>query len=231
MAKKSYKSKGSKRRRTRVPRFGPYKKTYKYVKTPSHKFVRSFQKTITSEGTGELGELTVSIGDFPSYTEFFNLYQRFRINALHFTFIPMVNNIEVCKSVSNLIANEPSDQIVNVNFYLANYFESPDAMSSLDDMRQLKSFRTYGITKRINWYVKPSVSVPVYWNQDNQYMGTAPKWKQWILTDSVGDNIKHISLKYGFDPSVWLQTLNGSHDFVVGYTVQVKAYIECRGIK
>lgn len=159
----------------------------------------------TSPTIDVLFKLESALADVPNYTEFTNLFDRFKIGGVLFKLISRFNVAPVGPSV-------PS-QVMTCLDYDGN---GPTTIAALNQYQNKKTTRGTAIHKR---FYKPAVLLAAY----QSLTGTSyvPKWNQYIDTAGVGPATPHYGL-YGIIPACVAD---------VTYDLEVTYWIQCRNVR
>jgi len=218
MARKysSYRRRLTRRRRPTMRRRMRRPRLYKAIRPQNqiHQFKRTFLK-----GTWTLNNLTdtfvaytFKLSDLPNYTEFTNLFDRFRIVKVAVHLIPQWTNNDLNPVTSMEKVNPAIYSVVDTTEDAA-----PTALTEMYEYSNLKITRGGRIHTR---YFSPAVLT-------NAFEGVAatayiPKWKQWITTDDYAT--PHYAIKLAGD-----KTQTSSNNFTV--RVMMSYYIQCKNVK
>jgi len=165
-----------------------------------HTFVRTSNRTTITASTtiDQSGSYTVSLGDFPSISDFTNLFDEYRIVQLTFEFFPIAITTPI----------QPIYTAID-----------PDDSSTPGSADTLRQFDTCRIVQGNHYFERtftPMVSSALYSGTFTSFGNMSP-YKVWI--DNASTSVQHYGLKY-----YWPATLLT----VAAYTVQCKAVIQCR---
>lgn len=180
------------------------------IRSGVHNFTRYVElpNITTSTVSDKLGGETFKLTDLPSYTEFTNLFDKFRICAVKYEIVPNwtssdINPIGTYQSVPN---------IFTVLDY--NDITTPGSLSELLQYKNLKRTRGHLIHKR---YIKPAVLAANY--EGAVTTAYTSVWKRWL--DTTDSGTLHYGLKYCIDQTSTAMT----------YRVYAKYYIQCKDPK
>lgn len=210
-------------RRGRPVRGRPRRKTglrRSMVMTKTPRYNSYFFKRKLLKGTIQLSNLAETFGsyvfklsDLPNYTEFTNLFDRYRILKVGVIFIPNWTSND-----SNPIT---TINTINPSIYTAiDYTEdgTPLALTELYEDSHCKITRGSKIHKR---YFSPAVLASSF--ETVTTTAYTPKWKQWITTDDPAT--PHYALKWAMDK---IATGSGQNFYV---KVFMTYYIQCKDLK
>lgn len=198
----------------------------KAVKTNLMSCVRSYVAipfTSTYPGSGwTYVNYTFSLGGVPGYTEFVNLFDQYRINAVKLTFLPQFTGNDFEDAVANNASSVPWIQNPRVHYCIDRSGIQTGTINSESKMLEYSSART---VKRpfepFSIYVK-SPSVHLGTATGVIIVGGAPKSKQWIDTDNYG--IVHHGCAIG------MQIPGGATNTTYGYEVMIKLYMQFKSV-
>lgn len=187
------------------------------TKTPrfnSYFFKRKFLKgTWTLNNVSEVfTSYTFKLSDLPNYTEFTNLFDRYRILKVAVILVP--------NWTTNDLNPVTSTERTNPSIYsVIDYTEdgTPASLSEMYEDSQCKITRGGRIHKRV---FTPAVLASSF--ETITTTAYTPKWKQWITTDDPAT--PHYALKLAGD-----KTYTSSNNFTV--KVFMTYYIQCKDIK
>lgn len=188
------------------------------TKTPkfnNYFFKRTFFKhTIQLSNTApSYGAYIFKLSDLPNYTEFTNLFDRYRILGVKVLFIPHWSNVD-----ANPVSTMP---LVNPDFYTVTDYTEDGVPTSLNELYEDTSFRVTRGGKIHKRYLKPAVLSQEF--ESTIATAYSPKWKQWITTDDPAT--PHYCLKWGADQLAVGTTQN----FYI--RVMMTYYIQCKDVK
>lgn len=191
-------------RRRRIVRRRTYRnRRMNRKRSTTHLFKRSFHTTINIlKSANTAGCNYFQLDQLPNYSEFVDLFDQYKVNALKYEFVPRFNSIDQASATGG-------------EFYTAIDRVSNDPPSSLNEMLEYQSLRKTPLTRRHVRYFKPGVATAIYANVDDASGSTYPfpagvKLSPWISTDaedntaSKSTNIQHLGLKY------WCSQTNAS---------------------
>lgn len=166
-----------------------------------HTFVRTSNRvTITASTTvDQSGTYTVSLSDFPSSSDFTNLFDEYRMVQFTFEFFP-----------SSPTMSAPP-------IYTAVDPDDAAAPTSADSLRQFDTCLIVPSGRFFERTFTPNVSTALYGGGAFTSYGTISPYKTWI--DNASPSVLHYGLKYYWPFSA---TATGS------YVVQLSAVIQCR---
>lgn len=90
-----------------------------------------------------------SLGDIPNPTEFTNLYDCYKINAVKITFLPQMTVSNSLGSVNNPDAS--------ARFFSAIDYNDSGAVSTIDQIREYQSVKCTPILRKHSRYFKPKI--------------------------------------------------------------------------
>lgn len=179
-------------------------------KNPVHNFVRTKQLTgITlSTVSDTVGTLTFNLSQLDNYTEFTNLFQRFRICAVKLKIIPYYTGND---------ANPTGTIYVMPNIHSVVDYDDSGTPANLAELLQYSNHKMTRGGKIHGRYIKPAVQTATY--ETALTSAYSPKWKVWLSTDDFAT--PHYGFKYFIDQS----------SVALVYRVFVKFYIQCKDLK
>lgn len=202
----------STRRRTRPRRTKrpTMKRGLTLRRNPVYNFVRTKQLSgITlSTVSDTIGRLTFALGDLDNYTEFTNLFQRFRLNAVKIKIVPYYTSND---------SNPVGTTYVMPNIHTILDYDDSNTPANLAEFLQYRNHRMTRSNRVHSRYFKPAIQSSVY--ETAITSAYTPKWKQWLSTDDFAT--PHYALKYFIDQS--------STAFI--FRVFVKYYFQCKDLK
>lgn len=181
-------------------------------RNPTHNFTRTVQlaNIDASHLANVYGAITFKLTDLPNYTEFTNLFDRYRINAVKLTIVPLVTSNDV---------NPATTLFTLPNVHTAIDYNDNSNPGSMNELMQYSNYRCTRANKVHSRYFKPSVLQSNY----ETAVATAytPAWKRWLTCDDPVT--PHYCLKYGLD------TPNGNID--LAFRVYAKYYFQCKDLR
>lgn len=174
-----------------------------------HSFSRSQEIGLiqTTSGIATLGKYTFNMGNMTNYSEFTNLFQRFRIVAIKLSIVPVWTENNLVPGTSFSMPNVHS---------VVDYDDSttPGDLNELLQYSNYKRTRGHMVHSR---YFKPAIQMAAY--ETTLATAYVPKWKQWLSTDDFAT--PHYGLKYYID----------AIGAVVSFRVYAKYYFQCKDLK
>lgn len=157
---------------------------------------------------------TFSLDKLPSYTEFTNLFDRYRICGVLVEFMPSVDSFEVGPGVSMTAFSLPQVRTI------IDHTEDGAPLNFNDMYQYSKCKLTQGnrVHKR---YLKPAVLTSAF--ESTVATAYIPKWKQWLTTDDPAT--PHYGLKVG------INALPSSSSGSMYYRVYATYYFQCKDPK
>lgn len=210
-------------RRTRRPRRkAPLRRTRRYLRRrplmgrlPRNNRIHNFTRVvelseINSSTTADVvGGMNFKLSDLGSYTEFTNLFDKFRICGVKVEFVPKFTGNDM--NPGSTFPGAPNIHTI------IDYNESTNP-GNLAEMLQYSNYkRTRGHLTHKRFF-KPAVLVANY--ESAVATAYSSKWKVWL--DSADASTAHFGLKYLIDI-----TPNVAHQF----RRYVKFYIQCKDPK
>lgn len=194
-------------RRTRVRR-----RTRRSLRTLKvYHFKRTVQlASITGGLAQQFGALTFQLDDLPNYTEFTNLFDDYRINAVSLKFIPNRNSSDFAGGVA-----PPGIS----NFYTVFDYNDATVPGAVNDLMQYPNLKITQSSRMLTRTLRPA-SLDVV-SAGGTTASVNPKWKQWLSTASP--DVNHYGLKYCLDAF--------SAANAVTYQVYATFYISCKSVK
>lgn len=175
-----------------------------------HHFKRTFTLTPLASSTAtSYGAYNFQFQELPNYTEFQNLYDCYRINKIVMKFVPNHNSSEFGSTKAMCEFNSVLD---------FNDVTVPTALTQLYEYQNWRMTRGNRIHTRM-W--TPSVLTVISTTSATNYIGDAPKYKQWLNTSQA--DIEHYGLKYAFGAT------NAAGD--VYFTPYITVYFSCKSVK
>jgi len=166
-----------------------------------HTFVRTSNRTqITASTTlDQAGAYTVALTDFPSSSDFTNLFDEYRIVQLTFEFFPVATT-------------SPTAPI-----YTAIDPDDGSTPGSADVLRQFDTCRIVPGNHYFERTFTPMVSGALYSGTFSSFGNVSP-YKMWI--DNASTSVQHYGIKYYWPAN--------ATEVGAAYVVQAKAVIQCR---
>lgn len=161
-----------------------------------------FINNITGSGSG----LVFTLDQVPGYTEFTNLYDFYKLNAVKLTFYPqMTQNISL-GSVNNANASARFFSVIDLN--------DATAPTSSNDLREYSTCRMTPILRRHSRFLKPRIQ-----DADKVYTPGRP----WLYTSSP--SIKHFGLK------IFVEPMGSTSTTDMEYKCEAKFYLSFKSVK
>lgn len=151
-------------------------------------------------------KLLSTLADVPSFTDFTNLFDQFRISGISVRIIPRFT-----QALQSTGAPLPPGELFTCMDYDGN---GPTTLAGIQQYQNTKMTRGHVVHKR---FYKPAVLVAAY--QSAIATSYVPKWNQFI--DTADSATPHYGL-YGMVAN------NGA---VVDYDLQATYYIQCKNVK
>lgn len=185
-------------------------------KNPTHSFVRrQYLTTLQADwGTNTYGAFTFKLSDLPNYSEFTELFDRYRINKVSVMFIPQWTGVDA-NPMTTMLNNNP--EIWTMIDY--NDATTPVSLDEFYEDNHSKITRGGTIHKR---YFSPAIRSIAYHDDDDNF-GYVSKWRQFI--DTANPEVPHYALKYCLAPTA---SANTEPMFVKVFT---KFYFQCKDLK
>ena len=209
------------RRRRYAVRRGRYRRRYQSrrrytprrfsgrTRQPLHNICRTLVGDPININQANTLAYSFQLADLPSYTEFQNLFDYYRINAVKITFMPPYN----VQSMSD-IAGAPGSMLPIV--HSAPIYDDTGSPSGPSDLCQRSGYRRQILKRPLSFFVKPALLLS---GDDNQFDVTF--WKRWIKTSNPIVNY--------FGYLFWIENANIGSE--VDCQVYVKYYMQFKGIK
>lgn len=182
-------------------------------RSPTYNFVRTIAGSTISTATAAAtyGALTFKLSDLDNYTEFTNLFDRYRICGIKITFEPNITGFDANAGATAFTL----PMLLTVVDH--NDSANPGSMADLMQYRTLRKTRAHLTHTR---YLKPAVLTSAY----ESAVATAyiPKCKQWLTCDDPAT--PHYALKYGI-------SAYGDAEFTVSWRTYIKFYFQCKDLK
>lgn len=182
-------------------------------RNPTYSFVRTVAGSTISTQTASAtyGAMVFKLSDLDNYTEFTNLFDRYRICGIKVTFEPNITGFD---------ANAGANAFTLPMLLTAidhNDSATPGSMAELMQYRTLKKTRAHVTHSR---YFKPAVLTSAY----ESAVATAyiPKWKQWLTCDDPAT--PHYAIKYGI-------SAYSDVEFTVSWRTYIKFYFQTKDLK
>lgn len=174
---------------------------------------------------------TVSTSDFwkyyqfqpnqiPNWSDFFNLFDQYKVNALKFSFVPRSDGFDGANTTDNTlpgvtnasgtrlhVVNDPYSTVVPTGTYTA---------ATLNSVMEQGTVRTYIGTKTVDVYFKPTINVTT--EAGSNYRVKAP----WL-------NVNVQNVHNGFH--IMAQDANFTGFFNQAYDVFITAYMSFRNLR
>lgn len=184
-----------------------FRKKYNKRGQRLYRFIRyaDFGSIFINNLTDTYGSLQFSLNDLPNYTEFTNLFDMYKINAIKITFSPqMTENISL-GSVNNPYAS--------ARFFSCIDYNDATSPTSVDEVRQYQSARWTPILKRhVRYIPKPKIL-------DSGSFTLSP----WISTASASNN--YFGIKYA------IENMSSTSTTSMEYTIEAKFYLTFKQVK
>lgn len=165
--------------------------------------------TITP-ATDQYGSITFALSDLPTYTEFTNLYDSYKINKVQVTFYPRLDS-----------ADYSSQQQMPMLHTLIDHNDA-NPISVLSGMMESEFVKTTRGTQIHTRYFSPKVQTRVYESLGNDGFTTS-RINPWINTDDP--NVPHYCLKW------YCQKIDTGGDAQIKIDMRIKYYFQCRELK
>lgn len=169
-----------------------YKKTkssdsltmYKQPKNPVRLVKRhaDYFTVVVNGTTGVLGAYNFTLSSVPGYTEFTNLYDQYKINAISVCFYPKQNAVTSLVTLDNIKAN--------ARFLSAIDYNDDTAPVNFDAIREYESCQVTACTEKHEVYIKE----PLFLNNSGQNVNG------WVST--ANPTTRFYGLKYGCEPTL-----------------------------
>lgn len=219
-------------RRTRTPSGSRYNKR-RTTARPSGSFKRGFKARLSRSlwnpnrpyffkrmanysdlnfGTlGQGGVITFSLDKLPSYSEFANLFDQYRINKVVVKFVPQVNQV--------MTGTAAASAIVPV-IYTAIDTDGQNTPTSGTDIQQYATCREVSANKPFKRVLVPRCAAPVYQGGVSSGYLECPA-RQWLDVNYV--SVTHYGLIYYANPAVAVGQFS--------YRIDVIYYIACKSTR
>lgn len=203
------------RRRTRRPlRRRPRRnlRRMRMTRKRTQSRIHSFKRTaiLTPIGLSDSAVkdcLQFKLSDLDDYSDFTNLFDQYRINAVKISFVPNFSN-----SALEYAANSAGLHSIHT---VIDHNDNTDPNDVLELM-QYDNYRRKRIDRVMTRYFKVNTLA------DTKPSGLSAEWKKWISTSST--DVAYYGLKY------WIDALESSTVTAV-FDVFVTYYIQCRSVK
>lgn len=168
--------------------------------------------------TGVFGTLTVnnvtptffgynfSLSDLPNPTEFTNLYDVYKINAVKMVFIP--------QQTENISLSTVNNAAANARFFSAIDYTDSTGPSSIDDLRQYQSCKYTPILRPHKRYLKPRIM-----DSGANYNPGRP----WLACSSP--NVNYFGVYIGVEP------ISSSVAATMAYSIECTYYVSFKNVK
>lgn len=189
-------------------------RVYRSARMPVHNFKRiaytdDWLKIIPSTTT-TFGALTFSLDSLPSYTDFTELYDAYRINKVKVEIIPRINSGDMSSQVQMPMFHSVVDHTDAA---------APTTLASMMEYENVRSTQGTRVHKR---YFTPKAQQELF----NSVVGTGygtDRRNKFIATDNPA--IPHYALKWAAGPLI----TGGSNQ--VWYALRVTYYFQCKEVK
>lgn len=184
------------------------------IQNAPHYFKRRFNKgTLTLNNLAEVFQAyTFKLSDLPNYTEFTNLFDRYRICKVAVHLIPQWTNSDLNPVTTTERVNPAIYSVVDTTEDAA-----PTSLNEMYEYSNCKITRGGRIHKR---YFTPSVLTSAF--ESGASTAYIPKFKQWLTTDDPAT--PHYCMKIAAD-----KTSTSSNNFTI--RVMMTYYLQCKNIK
>lgn len=169
--------------------------------------------TLVNGTTNTYGVLNFRLEDIPSYTEFTNLFDCFRIKRIKVMFIPTSNVTLSPDTAANDVFK--STEYANRLFTVLDFNDST-APTSIDTLRQYDTCRMTPNNIIHKRYFKPKYSAEVN-------LGSYQSSDHWLETATSAD-VVHLGIKYG----ITHQTLTVSNEV---YKIETVFYMQFKNVR
>lgn len=200
-----------KKRMLAKPRIG--KRLYQ----PIHYFTRSVSYTIqlNSGSTSFHGVLVFSLNALPGYSEFLNLYDMYKINAVKVSFIP-VSNVTLSLGTAGVIDQYTSNYS---RFQSVIDYNDDTALTSANEYREYSTYKWTPNTKIHKRYFRPRFTPTVTEGSGSYGIATSSGW---VATGS--NATRWYGVKYHINFGVTASSTLTTHEVEVKYYLSFKNY-------
>lgn len=165
--------------------------------------------------SGIASAYSFSLSQLPSFTEFTNLYDQYKITGAKMSFVPGAT-----EALYSPLSGVASQHGYNRFHSVIDYDDSTPPISE-DQMLQYQSVKTTNGLRTHTRYLKPKVLREVY--RSALTTGYNPTASQWI--DTVQNDVPHYGLK------VWCDAPFSSTNASITYTVYLTLYFGCKNVR
>lgn len=154
-----------------------------------------------------------SLSNVPNYTEFTNLYDQYKINAVKVTLIPRGNTAEI--TASSGASTVFQGQSVGV-FSVIDYDDTA-ALANINEACQYQNMKMTRATQQHSRYLKPRFNLLSVTNQGTGATGASQNTRGWLDCDYI--NVPHYGVKWALQQNV---NYNLTYDVKIDYYLAFK---------
>lgn len=154
-----------------------------------------------------------ALSNVPNYTEFTNLYDQYKINAVKVTLIPRGNTAEI--TASSGASTVFQGQSVGV-FSVIDYDDTA-ALANINEACQYQNMKMTRATQQHSRYLKPRFNLLSITNQGTGATGASQNTRGWLDCDYI--NVPHYGVKWALQQNV---NYNLTYDVKIDYYLAFK---------
>lgn len=154
-----------------------------------------------------------ALSSVPNYTEFTNLYDQYKINAVKVTLIPRGNTAEI--TASSGASTVFQGQSVGV-FSVIDYDDTA-VLANINEACQYQNMKMTRATQQHSRYLKPRFNLLSVTNQGTGATGASQNTRGWLDCDYI--NVPHYGVKWALQQNV---NYNLTYDVKIDYYLAFK---------
>lgn len=154
-----------------------------------------------------------ALSSVPNYTEFTNLYDQYKINAVKVTLIPRGNTAEI--TASSGASTVFQGQSVGV-FSVIDYDDTA-VLANINEACQYQNMKMTRATQQHSRYLKPRFNLLSITNQGTGATGASQNTRGWLDCDYI--NVPHYGVKWALQQNV---NYNLTYDVKIDYYLAFK---------
>lgn len=194
------------------------KRTYRRRFNTRNRYNKRGQKLYLFKRHVDFGQLVIdniadtfrtfnfSLQDVPNETDFTNLYDVYKINAVKITFIPQMNT-----SISIGSINNPN---ANARFFSVLDYNDGNPLTTIDQAREYQSCKYTPILRQHKRYLRPKIM---------DAGGVYNPGNKWLATSNITEN--YFGVKVAVEPMDSTGTLS------MTYSIECVYYMSFRNVK
>jgi len=154
-----------------------------------------------------------ALSSVPNYTEFTNLYDQYKINAVKVTLIPRGNTAEI--TASSGASTVFQGQSVGV-FSVIDYDDTA-VLANINEACQYQNMKMTRATQQHSRFLKPRFNLLSVTNQGTGATGASQNTRGWLDCDYI--NVPHYGVKWALQQNV---NYNLTYDVKIDYYLAFK---------